>query len=168
MKLVPYFNGQPASSLRVVNQQTDVYLRGFTDRGLSSEATKGFNLAVAALAHEFYHSGAPSIMKACEPILAVIHCSTFSLSYEFDPENPGLYTFGQYVPFIILRADLWEAYSLTPLQIAAVILEEICHYIYSINDETLVKLHVVRLLNQIQPVNFEQLYYSFPGTPNLH
>ena len=79
-----------------------------------------------------------------------------------------LYTLGLYKTFIICRVDRWRRFELNRLQMAAVILEEICHFTYLIDDETRVKHKVMDILHLSHPeLDFDCFYSTFPGLINL-
>ena len=167
MKLVPV---SPAGNVLNLSVTNDLWIKSptmFCDRPLSQLAMSGLRFAADAICAQVKKDSSGIVYPPEKLVYGFMYCSEISFEFKFDPEKPNNYTFGQTLPLVLFRADLWEAFSLTPLQIAAVILEEICHLCYSIDDEYLVKVKVVQILQNLAIVDFDSLYSSMPGMPNF-
>ncbi len=99
---------------------------------------------------------------------ALIAFSQFGEITILEDDDGHFYTPGYLFSVIVCRVDVWRALQLNRLQIAAVILEELCHYAYGIHDEKLVKEKVVSILQlEFPDISFESFYHSFPGPVNM-
>ena len=161
------------SKLRMTTPNGNVYpLGGFdpfwtnkitvgTDTNLTLSEKSALVIALNAMKCFIQRDDRPSMRPLAQTNLILINSDTFTL-HRLDATrgNISLLTNGHNVNIILCYVDNWRKSKLSALSMAAVILEEICHYALEIVDENTVKYQVVDMLQRAgySSASFDSLF----------
>lgn len=151
----------PIVSIVGLDEYWDGRIRIGTDSALEVHEKYALVLALNSLKEYFRQHGENTIRPLLRTTICLIRDDTISIKAASSHSGPFIaVTNGMECSLIVCYLSSWKETRLSIAQMAAVIIEEICHYAYDITDENLVKKRVIEILqcSGVSGISFESIF----------